>query len=269
MSSESRATRLKAPLVDSSNRTPLVTKAKRHTHLRAFNTSSLRKCPPTCTVSLAGVTTSPVVSFSFPTTDPPSSTPPTGAMAPPACKHLPCRDVAPRLSAQVACDANPQTHASDSCYPHPPPPPTSASPPPSRAASQILADDPDSSLSLSDLEQQDLLRCERLQALLAVKGRRVPRVSDTDGYRAAGVRAVGAAEQECVRRALDEHDLSPLSTPPSAPSLTPASASAPALEMPVLVATLLLRRHEGGRQTGARTRTPFVWRASKLAFSQN
>jgi hypothetical protein len=42
-----------------------------------------------------------------------------------------------------------------------------------------------------------------------------------------------------------------------------------ALEMPALVATLLLRRHEGARQTGTGTRTPFVRRASKLSMCQS
>jgi hypothetical protein len=42
-----------------------------------------------------------------------------------------------------------------------------------------------------------------------------------------------------------------------------------ALEMPALVVTLLLRRHEGARQTGTGTRTPFVRRASKLSMCQS
>ncbi|KAJ7342912.1 hypothetical protein DFH08DRAFT_811249 [Mycena albidolilacea] len=132
--------------VDSSNRTPLATKAKRST----------------------------------------------GAMAPPACKQLLCRD--PRLGAQVVCGANPRNYASDSCYHHVHPrlyiDETPSPPPPAPLARNIavnLADDP-----------------------------------------------------TLYARPLTAVDTS------LAPSLTPAPASASAPEMPVLVATLLLHRNEGG-----------------------
>ncbi|KAJ7792890.1 hypothetical protein B0H14DRAFT_3498692 [Mycena olivaceomarginata] len=99
-------------------------------------------------------------------------------MVPPACKQLPCRD--PPLGAQVVCGANPQTHASDSCYPHSPHPLM-------RNIAVNLADDP---------------------TLYGTSGCR-------PGYHAASMCAVAV-----------DTSLAPL--------LTPVSASASALEMPVL-----------------------------------
>ncbi|KAJ7665492.1 hypothetical protein B0H14DRAFT_3539616 [Mycena olivaceomarginata] len=58
---------LKAPFVDSSNRTFFTNpKLKRHTHLRSSSTSSIQKSPRTCTVSLASITAYLTVSLDLP-----------------------------------------------------------------------------------------------------------------------------------------------------------------------------------------------------------
>ncbi|KAK7036125.1 hypothetical protein R3P38DRAFT_616019 [Favolaschia claudopus] len=50
------------PLMDASNRTP---PTKRHAHFRSLSASTLRKSPPTCTLSLASVTTGPAIAISL------------------------------------------------------------------------------------------------------------------------------------------------------------------------------------------------------------
>ncbi|KAJ7698449.1 hypothetical protein B0H14DRAFT_786336 [Mycena olivaceomarginata] len=135
---------------------------------------------------------------------------------------------------------------------------------------------PEPSPLLSNLEQQDLLLCERLQALLARHGR---------GVRSASPAPTGITPAACApsvllsgREGVDMTSplLSNVTPTPPAPlrfitttrarSISPGSAgsSGAMLEMPVLVATLLLRRREGKGQTGADTRRVFVPRASKL-----
>ncbi|KAJ7339228.1 hypothetical protein DFH08DRAFT_1014126 [Mycena albidolilacea] len=134
---------------------------------------------------------------------------------------------------------------------------------------------PEPSPSLSNLEQQDLLLCERLQALIALHGR---------GVRSASPTPTGITPAACAPSVLLSGSegvdiayplLSTVTPAPPAPlrfitttrarsSSRGNAGSGAVLEMPVLVATLLLRRREGKGQTGADTRRVFVPRASKL-----
>jgi hypothetical protein len=115
------------------------------------------------------------------------------------------------------------------------------------------ADDPDS--SISNLEQRDLILCECLQALLPLHGHD----PDAGFYkcRAAGVHAIGASFVLSWSEGVDTMSL-PFSMPAPLPALrfitsTRARSSShdstgsnsAALEMPALVATLLLHWREG------------------------
>ncbi|KAJ7896657.1 hypothetical protein B0H14DRAFT_2678255 [Mycena olivaceomarginata] len=125
------------------------------------------------------------------------------------------------------------------------------------------ADDPDS--SLSDLEYQDLLLCDRLPASLALHARylRAPSPMRT---------SMGIVPPTCVpsvlpgNEGIDPLTLLPLSTPalrPPLPFITitrarsssceSAGSSGAALEIPALVATLLLRRRESKQGRGGRS----------------
>jgi hypothetical protein len=215
---------LKAPSVDSSNRTSFkFTNPHRHryTHLRSSSTSSRRKSPPTCTVSLSSVTSDLTISLqlsatinfplsaprsscvSFPTTTPAAGT---RVLLP---KHRDTRARAHRVSsrrayalkshaARVPIRKQPpftSPYSASGCTSSP------ASIKPLTAADLRLtaliersiastlsrhADIPNS--SLSDVEQQD----RPVRALAsAPRTTRAPSTrflpdTDVDGYRAAG-----------------------------------------------------------------------------------
>ncbi|KAF7354003.1 hypothetical protein MVEN_01087100 [Mycena venus] len=297
------------PFVDSSNRTT-PTKPKRHAHLRSSSASeysSLRKSPPTCTVSLASVTTGPAISLSFPVSPNSSSSSSCGIIPFPSdegnnesCGEAPAPEPWRRPRARTSHVETPRRAQM-------PPPPKSrsrriskhrnnantarsiaattpsprATPTPSdlrlaalversityhratrtaaasSAASSSLAD------SDSELDAQDALLGERLRALLALHGRRVRPASPT-----------GIAPAACAPSVLLSGSESVLELAPTI--ATPAPTPAPGalrfvvkararsgsrgsthgnatLEMPALVATLMLRRHEGGRAARAGT----------------
>ncbi|KAJ7824224.1 hypothetical protein B0H14DRAFT_3874917 [Mycena olivaceomarginata] len=153
------------------------------------------------------------------------------------------------------------------------PSPTSASPPSSRASNHT--DDPNSSPSLSYLEQQHLLLYERQQALLALHRRHLCSASPT--WISTGIVPPACALSVLLSgsEGVDPLTFLPLSTPaPRAPlpfittTRDSTGSSSAAFEMPALVATLLLRRWES-KQTSVGARPTFMPRVSRLRVSSS
>ncbi|KAJ6566910.1 hypothetical protein B0H19DRAFT_715405 [Mycena capillaripes] len=287
---------LKPPFVDSSNRRT----TKHHAHLRTSSASSLRKSPPTCTVSLASVTSGPAPSIPiafpssvcvpFPSDD--------GDLQPGSCgdgSAIPFPEPWRRPRARTS-------HVETPRRAQPPPKPArriskhpSTSPnvnqntrtrapchPPSlanlrlaalveRSIVQFSVGSVSSSEATLQLHVQDALLVSRLRALLALHGRRVRPSSPTTGI---SVR-ITIAPPACAPSVLLSGSTGVIFEPalgqpgspfPSTPTLRfiPTRArsssrgsinSSATLNMPALVATLLLRRHEGGRPSSAGTFT--------------
>ncbi|KAJ7339241.1 hypothetical protein DFH08DRAFT_964273 [Mycena albidolilacea] len=310
---------LKAPFVDSSNRMPFTANPKHHTHLRSSGAPSLQKSPPTCTVSLASVTADLTVSLDLPATiNVPLSAPRSSCLSFPTDADASCGDLSPAHEARrprartssldpLRRAYPPKLRAVHGFIPKQPPftPPSSAALSTSTSPRTTTAPDlrlasllarsiatnlarlhanlnaiPEPSPSLSNLEQQDLLLCERLQALLALHGR---------GVRSGSPTPTGITPAACAPSVLLSGSEGVDMTYPLLSTVTPvppaplrfittttrarsssrgcAGSSSAVLEMPVLVATLLLRRREGKGQTGADTRRVFVPRASKLRIA--
>ncbi|KAF7358941.1 hypothetical protein MSAN_01234500 [Mycena sanguinolenta] len=274
----------KAPFIDSSNRTP----TKRHAHLRSSSASSpLSKSPPTCTLSLASVTTNPLLSFPL---SPPSCVPfpsddsacgddasvsaepwrrprartshvetPRSQQAPP--KHRRNRvSKQPTPSSSGSCDRITQTAASTKV---PTPADLRLAALVERSIELNLASRPPRGVgadwSISILDQQDSLLAARLRVLLTRHGRRVRPPSPSGFVPAAAPASVllsgTTSSGVCVDIVAPPPTPTPglrfvASTRPSrSRSSSRGSTHAAELEMPALVATLLLRRHEGGAGT--------------------
>ncbi|KAJ6566937.1 hypothetical protein B0H19DRAFT_1138925 [Mycena capillaripes] len=286
---QNKALGLKPPFVDSSNRRA----TKHHAHLRTSSASSLRKSPPTCTVSLASVTSGPALSIpiAFPLSAPSSGVPFPSEDA--DFKSASCSDGSAIPFPESWRRPRARTsHVETPRRAQPPPKPTrriskqpSTSPNvnhntrtstvrriPSpadlrlaalveRSIAQCSANSASSSEAILELHVQDALLLFRLRAILALHGRRT---------RPSSPKSVGIAIAPSVLLSgstgvYPEPTLGQPSSPfPSAPTLRfiPTRArsgsrgsinGSATLSMPALVATLLLRRHEGGRPSSAGT----------------
>ncbi|KAJ7865307.1 hypothetical protein B0H14DRAFT_3443014 [Mycena olivaceomarginata] len=107
------------------------------------------------------------------------------------------------------------------------------------------ADNPNS--WLSDLEQQNLVLCERLQTLLALYGRHLRADVDGEGDNATSLPLSKPAPPAPLRFITTTRVLSA--------SRGSTGNNGKALEMPALLVTLLLHRRECKDETGAGTRT--------------
>ncbi|KAJ7797393.1 hypothetical protein B0H14DRAFT_3548194 [Mycena olivaceomarginata] len=207
----------------------------------------------------------------------------------PARAHIEARAAAPCLRPEVACGARPHSQAtafyfSLRCTSSPASikPLTAADLPFTalieRSIASTLSRHADNlNSSLSDLEQQDLVLCEYLQALLAPHGRHLHASSPTRTSTRIVPPACAPSVLFSWSESVDTTSL-PLSTPTPPPALRfltttrarssargSASGNGAALEMSALVARLRLRRREGKGQTGAGTKRAFVPRASRPA----
>ncbi|KAF8209560.1 hypothetical protein K438DRAFT_1929920 [Mycena galopus ATCC 62051] len=256
--------------------------------------SSLRKSPPTCTLSLASVTSGPAISLSISTLIPLVTFP----LSEPSRVAFPSEDGSCGGDASNPAEPWRRPRARTSHVETPRRPQTQLQPPPKQRRARIskqpnsgpnpraasssaplktpttadlrlaalversialnLAARPlSSSSSNSELDQQDLLLGVRLRYLLALHGRRVRPSSPT---RIALPACPPASVLLSGSTGVDVDVLAPSPTPTPAPTLRfiahtarPRSSSrgsvygSAGLEMPALVATLLLRRHETGR----------------------
>ncbi|KAJ6566882.1 hypothetical protein B0H19DRAFT_1258065 [Mycena capillaripes] len=270
----------KIPFNDSSNRTSC-TPTKHHAHLRTYSAPSLRKSPPTCTLSLASVTARPALSIA-------SEMP----LSAPSCVPFPSDDVG-----LGSCNESPApepwrrprartSHVQTPRRVQPPPTPTrriSNHTNPGMSTSRSVPSAADLRLAalversiaqhvatravsaLFDLDEQDALLVARLGALLALHGRRVRPTSPTIGIAppspAPSVLFSGNNPDELFSGSCSVIvSPTPMATPSplrfiisrarsgSRGSITSGTTT---LSMPALVATLLLRRHEGGRASAA------------------
>ncbi|KAJ7349746.1 hypothetical protein DFH08DRAFT_807092 [Mycena albidolilacea] len=179
---------LKAPFVDSSNRMPFTANPKHHTHLRSSSAPPLRKSPPTCTVSLASITADLIISLELPATmNFPLSAPCSSFLLPkhgapvrasslkPPRRAYPPKSRAARVSIPKQPPSTSPSGAALSTSTSPRTPTTADLRLASLLARSIAIDlarlhanlntIPEPSPLLSDLEQPDLLLCERLQTL--------------------------------------------------------------------------------------------------------
>ncbi|KAJ7738724.1 hypothetical protein B0H16DRAFT_1569613 [Mycena metata] len=272
---EVRSTKL--PFADSSNRTKL------HAHLRSASASSPRKSPPTCTLSLASVSTASGISI--------HSTP--------SSVHVPfpsdnddtagcCGDV-PR---PMVVRRRPRARTSHVETPRPAQPlravwrnPKQTIPARSAAALSkrvAVSMTPDlraaalvehslaqhiqehgNSGEQSEFARQDALLLERLRTTLALHGRRT-RPSSPTGITIAPpticAPSVLSTASDDLLGGTVSGVASPMRTPPPA-LFIPARARSGSrgsigegnatLNMPALAASLILRRHEGGRRTAS------------------
>ncbi|KAJ6504433.1 hypothetical protein DFH09DRAFT_290185 [Mycena vulgaris] len=288
---------VKGPFVDSSNRT------KNHSHLRPSTSSSLRKSPPTRTVSLASVTASP---YTVPAPFPASFVP------------FPNVDL-PAESESGECGAEPvpepwrrprarTSHVETPRRAQPKAPTPSGSKPlrPKHTSGKRAAnaaaladlrftalversithrlqerersvDDPFLFVAASDLDAQDELLTSRLCASLARQGWRRP-ASPTRWTLPARPPSVLLSGDTGLSLPSDAQTSVPLRlvmTPSTrARSGSRGSSSSATLPMPALVAALLLRRHNerltSHPDTGVRTLHPRSMRmTSPLAQPAN
>ncbi|KAJ7613827.1 hypothetical protein DFH06DRAFT_1241843 [Mycena polygramma] len=271
----SRSKNARTPFIDASNRTA----TKHHAHLRTLSAPSPPKSPPTCTVSLAHVTTSPALSIStavpLPTQSPralfPSDDADANSWGEGSCTASPepwrrprARTSHVRTPRRAQPPSTPTRRISEHPRTSATPSPDAWAPRPAPTASDLrLAALLERSIALhlttrpivSDLDSQDVLLASRLRAFLALHGCGSRPSSPTTG--------AGFVPAPCAPSVLLSGSTGAI------PSPLPVAASAPlrfitsrarsgsrgsvnstaTLSMPALVATLLLRRHEGGRIT--------------------
>ncbi|KAJ7684149.1 hypothetical protein DFH06DRAFT_1154879 [Mycena polygramma] len=270
--SHSRSKNARTPFIDASNRTA----TRYHAHLRSLSAPSPPKSPPTCTVSLAHVTTSPALSISTSVPLPPLSPRVLRAnswaegsctVSPEPWRRPRARTSHVRTPRRAQLPSTPTRRISEHPRTNATPSPDARAPRPAPTASDLrLAALLERSIALhlttrlivSDLDSQDVLLASRLRAFLALHGCGSRPSSPTTG--------AGFVPAPCAPSVLLSGSTGAI------PSPLPVAASAPlrfitsrarsgsrgsvnstaTLSMPALVATLLLRRHEGGRITLAR-----------------
>ncbi|KAJ6491899.1 hypothetical protein C8R45DRAFT_189177 [Mycena sanguinolenta] len=273
----------KTPFIDSSNRTP----TKRHAHLRSSSASSpLSKSPPTCTLSLASATTNTLLAFPssgvpFPSDDSACGGEPSVSAEPWRRPRARTSHVETPRSSQAQLQPAPKQRRNrvskqptpSSSGPRDRVTQTAAStktPTPAdlrlaalveRSIEQNRASRPQRSVgadwSTSILDQQDCLLAARLRVLLTRHGRRVRPPSPTGIIPAAAPASVLLSNTSSSGVCVDV--VAPPPTP--APGLrfvastrarsgsSGSTGGGAELEMPALVATLLLRRHGGNTGT--------------------
>ncbi|KAJ7613814.1 hypothetical protein DFH06DRAFT_1241806 [Mycena polygramma] len=277
-----RAHKAKSPFVDSSNRTA----TRYHAHLRTSSAASLRKSPPTCTLSLDSVTSGMARSVPI---DLPLS-PPSGCVPFPSDDEEPsaCGDESPVLLPEPWRRPRARTsHVETPRRAQPPPKPARRISKQQRASGSsaststrghasspvdlrllalversIAQCPPPDSTNISEanleLHAQDALLLGRLRAILKANGRRVRSPSPT----ASGITPPACAPSVLLSGSSGLDGVLPVPFPaaPPAPAaslrfIAPRARSGSrgstntgaTLGMPALVATLLLRRHEAGR----------------------
>ncbi|KAJ6479918.1 hypothetical protein C8R47DRAFT_1074388 [Mycena vitilis] len=274
----SRFKNARTPFIDASNRTA----TRFHAHLRTLSAPSPPKSPPTCTVSLAHVTTSPALSIStavpLPTPSPrvrfPSDDADANSWGEGSCTVSPGPWRRPRARTshvRTPRRAQPPSTPTRRISEHPRTTATATpdaralrpAPTPSelrlaalteRSIAQNLATVP----VASQLHGQDALLASRMHAFLALHG--------CGSRPSSPVTGAGFLPAACAPSVLLSGSTGAI------PSPLPVAASAPlrfitsrarsgsrgsinsttTLSMPALVATLLLRRHDGGHITLAR-----------------